>query len=303
MLKLLTLAAGFLSAALLPSSVAYAADPAPPTVFADPASACVAGGGKYLGDLKCQFANGTISPILSGVEAQRAMHSSTHVAPNTPRAWALGTTAIIFEFNRYHHDLLAGSAITPDSEANNKHLLSQWWTVNSREDLLKMLNWLQFQGHRYEFEQLGRRLDALTDGQFAILETLAQKHQQTLNELEITRKNHELLGQKGILAWDLVRYISLCRWGYHAGLLSETEAWDRILAAALRLQQTFDSWQDLQSNYLIGREYWSLEQTKTNGARYRAIYEQFLEDPASPWNANPWDMDLQVAMPLPIKAN
>jgi hypothetical protein len=110
-----------------------------------------------------------------------------------------------------------------------------------------MLNWLQFQGHRYEFEQLGRRLDALTDGQFAILETLAQKHQQTLNELEITRKNHELLGQKGILAWDLVRYISLCRWGYHAGFLSETEAWDRILAAALRLQQTFDSWQDLQS--------------------------------------------------------
>jgi hypothetical protein len=177
------------------------------------------------------------------------------------------------------------------------------WTVNSREDLLKMLNWLQFQGHRYEFEQLGRRLDALTDGQFAILETLAQKHQQTLNELEITRKNHELLGQKGILAWDLVRYISLCRWGYHAGFLSETEAWDRILAAALRLQQTFDSWQDLQSNYLIGREYWSLEQTKTNGARYRAIFEQFLQDPASPWNANPWDMDLQVAMPLPIKAN
>lgn len=303
MLKLLSLSRAVLSVALLVSSVVYAADTTPPTAFADPASACVAGGGKYLGDLKCQFANGAITPILSGDEAQRAIQSSTHVAPNSPRAWALSTTAIIFEFNRYHHDMLGGTAITPDGEANSNQLLSQWWGVNSRDDLLKMLSWLQFTGHRYEFDLLGRRLDALTERQFATLETLAQRHPQTLNELQIARKNHELLGQKGILAWDLIRYISLCRWGYLSGFLSETEAWDRIMPAALRLQQTFVSWQDLQSNYLIGREYWSLEQTKINGERYRAIYERFVQDPGSPWNLNPWELDLGVATPLPIKPN
>jgi hypothetical protein len=45
----------------------------PPGLFADPASACTAGGGKYLGDMKCQFPNGMITPTLYGAAAQRAM--------------------------------------------------------------------------------------------------------------------------------------------------------------------------------------------------------------------------------------
>jgi hypothetical protein len=56
-------------------------------------------------------------------------------------------------------------------------------------------------------------------------------------------------------AWDLVRYIALCRWGHLAGVLSEAEAWDQITPAAVRLQQTFVSWQDLHGGFLIGREY------------------------------------------------
>jgi Protein of unknown function (DUF1266) len=209
--------------------------------------------------MKCQFANGLILPVLSGADAQRAKLSSIHVAPKSPHAWALATTAIIFEFNRNRLDMLAGTAITPDGEANGKHLLLDSWGVNNRDDLLKTLLWLQFAGHRSEFEELGLRVDALTEQQFATLEAAAQRNPQGLNSLEIVRKNHRTLGQKGILAWDLVRYISLCRWGYLAGYFSDTEAWDHIMPAALRLQQTFTSWQDLQSDFLIGREYWSLQ--------------------------------------------
>ena len=118
----------------------------------------------------------------------------------------------------------------------------------------------------------------------------------------ITRKNHRVLGGKGILAWDLVRYIALCRWGYLAGYLTETEAWDHIMPAARRLQLAFDSWRDLQSNFLIGREYWSLQETQSKGARFQAIYERFTRDPNSPWNTNPWTMDLKAPAPLPINA-
>jgi hypothetical protein len=75
------------------------------------------------------------------------------------------------------------------------------------------------------------------------------------------------------------------------------------MPAVTRIQQSFDCWQDLQSDFLIGREYWSLEETQLKGGRFRAIYERFVQDPSSPWNANPWTMDLSVATPLPIKAN
>jgi Protein of unknown function (DUF1266) len=122
-----------------------------------------------------------------------------------------------------------------------------------------------------------------------------------LNQLNLARKNHRALGEKGILAWDLVRYISICRWGYRVGYLSEAEAWDRIMPAARRLQMTFASWQDLQSDFLIGREYWSSPLAETHQEEFRAIYERFLRDPVSPWNLNPWTIDLGVAAPLPIK--
>jgi Protein of unknown function (DUF1266) len=292
-----------LSFAALVSSAACAADPTPQNLFPDPAAACSNGGGKYIGDMKCQFPNGAITQILSGDAALKAMASSNHEAPNTPRAWALSTTAIIFEFNRNRLDMLAGTAITPDGEANGQRLLSDGWGINNRDELLKMLTWLQYQGNRTEFDQFGIRVDALNEKQFLTLETAAQINPQVLNKLEITRKNHRALGAKGILGWDLVRYIAVCRWGYLAGYLSETEAWDHIMHAALRLQQTFDSWRDLQSNFLLGREYWSLRETQLKGARFRAIYEDFLQDPSSPWNTNPWAMDLKVATPLPIEAN
>jgi Protein of unknown function (DUF1266) len=222
---------------------------------------------------------------------------------NSPHAWALATTAIIFEINRQHHDLLAGMEVTPDGVEVGKRVLSQWWDVKGRGNLLRTLKWLQFEDHPTEFEELERRVNALTEREFISIEAAADSNPQVANQLDIVRKHHRALGQKGILAWDLVRYISLCRWGYLAGYFSDTKAWHLIMPAALRLQQTFASWQDLQSDYLTGREFWLVEQSENNGARYRGIYERFVQDSSSPWGLNPWAMDLKVATPLPIQAH
>jgi hypothetical protein len=276
------LASAVLMAPLILSSYAHTADPPPSAGHADPAPA-----------------TGSPDPAAT----QRAILSSIPVTPKSPHAWALATTAIIFEFNRHRHDLLSGTVATPDGEEIGKHVLSRWWGISNQDELLGMLSWLQFEGHRAEFDQLGRRVDALSEREFRSIEAAAATNPQAASQLDIARKNHRALGQKGILAWDLVRYITLCRWGYLAGYLSDAEAWDHIMPVALRLQQSFASWQDLQSDYLIGREYWSVQQTENNGARYRDIYERFLRDPSSPWNTNAWTMDLNVAAPLPIEAN
>jgi hypothetical protein len=79
----------------------------------------------------------------------------------------------------------------------------------------------------------------------------------------------------------------------------ETNAWRQIMPAAQQLQQTFDSWQDLQTNYLIGREFWSLEQTKKTGAPFQAAFEKLSEDPSSPWNAIPWNTPLDIRTVTP----
>jgi len=63
--------------------------------------------------------------------------------------------------------------------------------------------------------------------------------------------------------------------------------------AARILQRAFSSWRELGENYLIGREFWSLTQTKQDGDQVRAAYDRLLNDPNSPWNRISWTLSLQ----------
>jgi hypothetical protein len=161
-----------------------------------------------------------------------------------------------------------------------------------------VLDWLKFEGHRKGFDEMGRYVTAMTDAQFARAVTELQASPQSLHQVQVVRQYYSLLGSKSILAWDLIRYVSLCRWGYVVGYITDTEAWDQMMPVALRLQQTFDSWQDAQTDFLIGREFWSMDQSGQTGPSFRDIYERFLRESNSPWNTNPWNMDLRVGTPL-----
>jgi hypothetical protein len=274
---------------------------APPMYF-DPASACAGGGGKFLGDMKCQMNDGSVAQVLSGTDAARSPMSSIPVAPGSPEAWALATTAINFEMSGFRHDTLAGTAATPDAIATAKEGLRQWWGINNRAELLNRLSWLQYTGHRAEFDALSRQVNSMSDTSYLREKTAATLSPQQLNQLEVVRQNSRVLGNKSILAWDLIRFIALCRGGYLIGYLSEDEAWNRVMPAAARLQLTFDSFQDLAGNYLIGREFWSLQQSQLSGERYRMTYDRLVQDKASPWNMMSWNRPLNVVTPLPITA-
>jgi hypothetical protein len=242
------------------------------------------------------------SALPSGTDAARAKASTAPVAFGAPRSWALATTAITFEYNGYHQDMLGGTLSTPDVIRKERRLLDQWWSIRTRDDLIKTLSWLQYTGHRRAFEEQGRRIDTLDNAQFEFALETPSLDEQGRNELEVVRRYHQRLGSTGILAWDLVRYISLCRWGYLVGFLSDDEAWELIMPAALTLQRSFGSWKELQDNFLIGRQYWSLQQTRQSGARYQAILDRLLKDRSSPLLLNAWSMDLHVASPLPTFA-
>jgi hypothetical protein len=282
-----------------PAQHAPVAAPTAASIFQPgPDSACYRAGGTYLGDMKCQMPDGSILQIHHGPVDANIKRSEIPVPPKSPQAWALATTAIMFELNVTRHDLLGGAVALPENAEWGRQLLSQWWGVSNRDQLLEMLSWLQFEGHRADFERLGRQVDAMNESQFKATEAALLGDPEQLHSLQVVRQNYRTLGHSGILAWDLVRYIALCRWGYLAEYLSQTEAWDHIMPAARRLQETFSSWEALQNDYLVGREFWSLQQTQKNGERYRSVFERFIQEPKSPWNTNPWPMDLGVATPL-----
>jgi hypothetical protein len=207
------------------------------------------------------------------------------------KRWSLATTGVLTEFNRERHDILGGEEQSEEGVIRQKKLLSDWWGVDCREDLFFVLDWLEQVGHRKRFEEMGQYMKKLSEADFrAMLSGLVQEDS---SSWETVLRYWFWLGRKSILGWDFCRYIHLCRKGYYLGYLSENEAWRMIMPKARVLQETFDSWKDLGENYLVGREFWSLERTKESGRYFHQAFKKLLEDPDSPWNTIPWDLNLK----------
>ena len=210
----------------------------------------------------------------------------------SPKTWALATTAVLTERNRERHDLLGGREHTDENVREKQQLLREWWGVTDRETLLAALRWIDEEGHRMEFDRVVRYVATRSPEELVKVRDALKDNAQARQELEVVLAHQAKLSDKSLLGWDYSRYITLCRWGHLVGYLTEDEAWDRIMPVARRLQRTFDSWKDLGENYLIGREFWSQEETERNGPLYRQVYQHLLDDPASPWNRCAWNLDL-----------
>jgi hypothetical protein len=217
------------------------------------------------------------------------------VEPGTPRAWALATSALLGRINGEDETLLGGYEPTAKSIAGTQQFLANSYNVNNREDLLAALEWVDAVGHRRTWEDLDSYLAGLSEDELQQVQDEVAGDYQTQHQVEMVLQYAPTLGSKSLVGWDYCRYVSLCRWGYQCGYITEDEAWDLIMPVAKKLQATFSSWEELGANYLLGREFWSQQEMLNTGTGIREAYQYLLTSPNSPWILNPWDMDLGVA--------
>jgi hypothetical protein len=227
---------------------------------------------------------------LAGLALDARAADSAQSLTAGQKSWALATSAILFQRNSDSHDLLAGGPRTDQKASRARELLGDWG-INSRADLLATLRWIERGGHRASFAELGATVDRLNPTLLAWVAPWVLPSELG-HQVAVIQRHHRALGDKGILAWDYSRYVALCRWGFASSFLSEDEAWQSIMPAARLLQRHFTSWSDLGQNYLIGREFWSLSQTRKSGDLYRATYQTLISYSGSPWNKLPWELEL-----------
>jgi hypothetical protein len=208
------------------------------------------------------------------------------------KLWALATAAILTRHNHGNLNILGGMEPTPENAKAERELLAKWWGVNNRKDLLDTLEWIEGGGHRKDFDKFSRFASSASSQDVTELRCRIGNDEEGQNKLEIALKYYRKFGKKSIFGWDFGRYVSLCGWGYVVGYLSEEEAWQKIMPVAIRIQKTFVSWDDFGENYIVGREFWSLEQTKATGHGMRSSLQFLLTNPQSPWRQLPWDLDL-----------
>lgn len=208
------------------------------------------------------------------------------------KKWALATCGILTEINQGRHELLGAEYPTPSNQQDQRDLLEKAWRVRSREELLETLLWIDAEGHRQGFSEAGAYLTALDEKSLSAIKAGARGNLEAQNKIDLALQYYPRFGKKSLIGWDYSRYVALCGWGYVAGYLSEQEAWDKIMPVARMLQQTFDSWDDLGNNYIVGRKYWSYRKTMSSGLLAEDAFKRLCSDTNSPWVRLPWKLRL-----------
>jgi hypothetical protein len=232
-----------------------------------------------------------IVPLLVTTACSQVKPPSPPAPPTQPQLWGIACPALLDEANGSNHDQLPTREMTPANISKQKELLDKWWGVRSRDDLLHTLKWIEYGGHRRSFNDVCKAVEANDPKQLAKVQASLRKNDAQFAVMcKICSTNHKQLGSKSLMGWDYCRYIDLCRWGFEAGYITEAEAWGYIMPAAKLLQTTFDSWQDLGHNYIIGRQFWKISLAKDE--QMAESFQTLTTELDSPWNKLPWTLSL-----------
>jgi tetratricopeptide (TPR) repeat protein len=217
-----------------------------------------------------------------------------HKPNSIARQWAIACSAQMFTKNSNGVFSLGGMIPTERRIQKEKDLLVQWWGIDSRESLLSQLESLKDHGFNelwLDYAKSERRRGAGQESKLPVEVVLNLPRMQW--RCKVVDEYAPTFGDRGILAWDLVRYICLCRWGYLVGYLDEEEAYRMMMPVAARLQTTYGSWKQMGEEYLIGRKFWNEDEWKQGEDRYIELTKLLVNCKSSPWVYLPWKTKLQ----------
>ncbi len=112
-----------------------------------------------------------------------------------------------------------------------KICLSDWWDVNSTFDLIKTIDWLFMEGHRFP----------LMESVLAIEEKNHCNEEVIFEDEKFAKfifNNLYEIKRLGFISWDYSRIINIARWGFGAKYIKEDQAWKWIMKAAKKCKKS-----------------------------------------------------------------
>ncbi len=192
-----------------------------------------------------------------------------------------------------------------EENENNKKgaidVLSASWNINSRKDLLKQIKKLLDTGDRAAFLEEAKDMAAMPPKKLKT--ALKQLSGELLIHYKEVKYNWKVWGKRGLLAWDMCRISHLAQWGHIADYITLEEAQALIEPAAVKLKKQFDSWDDVQQNWLDGFCLYAAIDRKLNGNEYinrKTIYEKLKKD--QPQNGALYDDALFQEKIIPLSS-
>jgi tetratricopeptide (TPR) repeat protein len=216
----------------------------------------------------------------------------------TRQQWAIACGADLAMLNgQYLNDLTTGF-----QKQECRQLLSQWWDIDSKEELLDMIQWLFNEGHRIQYDLIWQALNTVSmkESKEFLRQHVASNEEEAELALKRLRnmrdalelfREHELIGpgfQPEMLIWDYARVINLSRGAFDAGYISREEALEIIDQCIDPIRNMYSSWKQLSVSYQFARYVWS-DLEEEDCMEMMENMETLLKDPESPWVKLKWD--------------
>lgn len=235
--------------------------------------------------------------------------SNAAEAPELPETvlWFNATYACITYCNGWDWRWVGGQELTEENVDIQKYLLYSGWNILDRESGIETVNKLLQGGHRAEcrkcmdqLEEWGLMdLDPTSFGEEVISITEGERTDIDLGDVPGRYVLAYYMYHKGIdteymAAWDLCRVNQLYGKLYLCGFMDYEEAMDASLENSLRLQEMYDSWDEMMEAYLFGYQFWQgdLGSEDSETAEMRRYYEMLKNSNDNPYELD-WNMELK----------
>lgn len=218
-----------------------------------------------------------------------------------------GMTVVLDSVNGVN--ILETCKLIEDSEEDNDDLkdimlpqaqqgLSDSWGIENADELIESADWLINEGHNQDALAYLNEYDGTTETDRDTFD--AKLKEQNLDEetyvsLMAAYDAWSAYGDGAIAAWDLSRVGTIMGMGYAAGYCTYEEAMDKILEAAEKSQELFDSWEDFNQSYLYGYSYWaeeSLDDSESSAAERAELVDKLESQTNGPFSME-WNITLQ----------
>lgn len=180
--------------------------------------------------------------------------------------WFNATYAPLTYSNHCDWELVGGMRVSDYNQDLVKGGLSRYWGIDDKSSALETVERLLKDGHRAKCRECMEELDEMG-----------------------------LLDADYIAAWDLSRANQLYADFYICGYMTYEEAMDASLKNSLKLQEMYDSWDDMVSAYMLGYQFWQSDPCLTDNSptmrRYQCVQTLELMDDG-PYTLD-WDMKLE----------
>lgn len=252
--------------------------------------------GQNIQQFNAMFTGDAANETSGGNQQQLLLNPDTTLTPS--QQWAIACGADLAVLNgQYLNDLTTGF-----SRQDCRELLSEWWDIDSKEEVLENIDWLFSEGHRIEYDIIWQAMNTISIKESKAFlrehvvknemeEEVALKRLRNMRDALELFNEHELIGkgtQPEMLIWDYARIINLTRGSFDAGYLTREESLDIIMRCVEPIRNIYSSWKQLSVSYQFARCVWNgIEEG--NFEDMMDNMQMLLTNADSPWVKMSWD--------------